>query len=390
MPEQPAPDVSLEYPLPEPGAVRRTSALVAQQPPALRGLGALNAVVRPEGEHWRPAGTRLLIRHRAHLDDRYVATLDFVPEGYHPEFVLGAVQFQHQPGTVRLIDDGGVGRHELTDEQDELGERVRHLGYLERRNLPDLEPLHRATLAATGQEVLIAGEHDPLRPFTKPTEHLGYVQGYPQNPRRARDERALWGAVALHRHVSRAQRWRHEYGTGRIADAEAVPLGALWTVSAPRTIALDMGADGRLEATAVAGARATPRPADRARWTFAPFLWSEVPPSPSLRASVSRTRAQLREALAVDERVGGERRLGYLDERPAPGSLPLFSATHPVLGDQFVTRSEAEALDLGYRVDGVLGYIRDLPGCRTAGPPVVLWGERFGLDRRRTEGFALR
>jgi len=390
MPERRPRDVSLEYRLPEPGAARRSSGLVAQQPPLLRGLGDRAKARRAVGEHWRPAGTAPLIRHRAHSHDHHVATLGPTPEGYEPDWALGAVQVYHQPGTVRLIDRGGDERHVLTDEQDDLGERVRHLGYLERLPFADLEPLYRATLGDTGEEVLIAGERDPLRPYATSTEHLGYVQAYPQNPVRARDERALWGAVALYRHPSERGRWRHRYGTRRPPSPDAVALGALWTAPAPGTVALDETAGGRLETESVSGGATPPRPADRARWVLAPLWWPEVSRFPSLRASASRSRAQLREALHVARAAGGGRRLGYLDERPSPGSLPLFSATHPALGDQFVTRSELEAIDLGYRVDGVLGYIRDLPGSHAGGPAVVLWGHRFGRGRRRIEGFVPR
>ncbi len=64
-------------------------------------------------------------------------------------------------------------------------------------------------------------------------------------------------------------------------------------------------------------------------------------------------------------------------------------ATHPATGDQLVTRSEWEASDLGYEVDGVLGYAYDPPvdlGERTGGPAEIPWGSRLGRVRRRTGG----
>ena len=84
-----------------------------------------------------------------------------------------------------------------------------------------------------------------------------------------------------------------------------------------------------------------------------------------------------------------EQPLGWLRTEPAYGWSPLFSATHPALADQFVTRSEIEATDLGYRVDGVLGYVCDV----SADPPrevpgEILWTSRFGRRRRVTEGHA--
>jgi hypothetical protein len=66
--------------------------------------------------------------------------------------------------------------------------------------------------------------------------------------------------------------------------------------------------------------------------------------------------------------------LGWLRRKDAPGCTALFSATHPVTGDQLVTRSAKEATDLGYLPDGVLGYILDTGADRfDAQPYSVPW-----------------
>jgi hypothetical protein len=57
-----------------------------------------------------------------------------------------------------------------------------------------------------------------------------------------------------------------------------------------------------------------------------------------------------------------------------------------VLGDQYVGRSELEANDLGFRIDGVLGYICDVGADQPVRPADVLWGSRFGRGRRTVEG----
>jgi hypothetical protein len=80
--------------------------------------------------------------------------------------------------------------------------------------------------------------------------------------------------------------------------------------------------------------------------------------------------------------------VGYLRGEPCPGWSPLFSAVHPALPDQYVTRSELEATDMGYRVEGVLGYVLDkwADRSREALPAEVKWASRFGQRRRYLEG----
>ena len=80
--------------------------------------------------------------------------------------------------------------------------------------------------------------------------------------------------------------------------------------------------------------------------------------------------------------------LGYMRGEPPPGWSPLFSAIHPLLPDQYITRSELEAIDMGYRVEGVLGYVLDggLIARRRLSLAEVKWARRFGQGRRYVEG----
>ena len=109
----------------------------------------------------------------------------------------------------------------------------------------------------------------------------------------------------------------------------------------------------------------------------------------SQRATGTRARRLLRSQTARAGHVPsrGQQTLGWLRRRPATGYSPLFSATHPVSGDQFLTRSELEATDLGYSVDGVLGYIFDagVDHSSVLEATTVLWGARFGQGRRYVE-----
>ena len=45
---------------------------------------------------------------------------------------------------------------------------------------------------------------------------------------------------------------------------------------------------------------------------------------------------------------------------PATGRLPLYSAFHPVTGDQLLSTDQWEANDLGYGPAEVLGYVDGL------------------------------
>ena len=104
---------------------------------------------------------------------------------------------------------------------------------------------------------------------------------------------------------------------------------------------------------------------------------SRQPPQPTPRRTLSRPPLPAASML-----------LGYLRREPSPGWSPLFSAVHPALPDQYVTRSELEATDMGYRVEGILGYVLDrwADRSRDALPAEVKWASRFGQQRRYHEG----
>jgi hypothetical protein len=102
--------------------------------------------------------------------------------------------------------------------------------------------------------------------------------------------------------------------------------------------------------------------------------------------------------LAVEQREGGPSPVydagstivGYLKRSPAVDWSPLYSAIHPALGDQYITRSKIEATDLGYQVEGLLGYALDRPADQPAEmfQKEIKWGSRFGQRRRYIEGGA--
>jgi hypothetical protein len=96
-----------------------------------------------------------------------------------------------------------------------------------------------------------------------------------------------------------------------------------------------------------------------------------------------RHRSQHASPIALEGEI-----LGYLKRDPATGWSGLFSAVHPALGDQYVTRSELEAIDMGYAIEGILGYVIDRFANRGRDVPLaeVKWASHFGQRRRYVEG----
>ncbi|HKP89852.1 MAG TPA: hypothetical protein VJT75_07725, partial [Thermoleophilaceae bacterium] len=93
-----------------------------------------------------------------------------------------------------------------------------------------------------------------------------------------------------------------------------------------------------------------------------------------------------RSARAVRARRRGESgdplaRVASIHVHPTPSRLPLFSAVHPVTGDQLLTTEPHEAADLGYGDAELLGYLdRVAPVTGRLGTERrdVPWGSHLG------------
>jgi hypothetical protein len=188
--------------------------------------------------------------------------------------------------------------------------------------------------------------------------------------------------------------WRHCYtAVERRASDHDVALGGIWLEPRDGCTALLLHPGGAVDSELLPPrGEATPSLEGTLRWLAAPVRWSGWRPRGSaLRASASRTRQLAR---VLPPTVPSLRRreeptvLGHLRREPAPGWSPLFAARHPVLGDQFLTRSELEADDMGYVVEGILGYVADRRAdtTRDAMPHEIKWASRFGHRRRYVEG----
>lgn len=357
------------------------------EPPRLPDLTP-GTVRRWEGAAaWIPAESHPLCRHRAIDDQRWVVTTGREPPPDHVlEFDLGVVHRFALPGTRRLVEAGRT--FTLSDEQDELDDDRRGLGYVEQAPLPMLDVLELRRMPSTGQQVLVSGPDDPLYEVAEPVATLGWIEPFPIRPHKATVHTGPWGVVPLLRYAD-TDSWRHRYRSGGDFDEpDSVGLGSLFPEPHDAFTPLRLRSDGRVETDLARPSTPSADPRTTARWVAAPLTWSGArPPVWAHRAAAGRARRLLRDRIRQDG-AGSDAILGWLRRTPAAGFSPLFSATHPVTGDQFVTRSEIEAGDLGYRIDGTLGFILDLGADRSKEdqPKEILWGSRFGKQRRYVEG----
>jgi hypothetical protein len=177
--------------------------------------------------------------------------------------------------------------------------------------------------------------------------------------------------LGLVRAVDR-ERGRHVYGVGRVPPGELV--GELGSLPRDQTEGLEplyITSSGRLVT------EPTSRPSagglrTAARWAAAPLGWrgSGIAPRTRVRAVAERS-ARIARRRGAD---GGEpvARVASIHVHPTPSRLPLFSAVHPVTGDQLLTTDRLEAADLGYGDAELLGYLD---------PSAPVTG-RLGTERR--------
>lgn len=379
----------LDRPTPSSDADRAALSALEWEVPRLPTLHRDTIMRRWTGPSWTGPAKTVLVRHRALDGPRWRLSLDrHPPAGFALEYDLGQVHFHAQPGTSRLLTDGSG--YFTSRVEGGLAEGHASLGYVEDAPLPLLDALMLARVRETAQLVCVSGAEDPLLAHVEIVGSLGYIDGYPLQPRRALDLRGNdWSTITLIRRIDPAS-WRHGYATTThdVPDG-AVSLGALWA-RARTSGSVELRVDGRGRVTSALLALGAERkdPQSVVRWIGAPLAWTAGQPKLwAVRAAASRARAVGTRA-AIRQVQVEPRRLGYLRREPAPGCTALYSASHPAVTDQYVTRSAIEARDLGYVIDGVLGYIGNASADRHLEqlPREVRWGSRFGHGRRYAEG----
>jgi predicted O-methyltransferase YrrM len=125
---------------------------------------------------------------------------------------------------------------------------------------------------------------------------------------------------------------------------------------------------------------------DVVRWVGAPLAWR------GFGRVTSRTRSVARRTLEAFRHtvLTGVDQLppplrppdGWLYRSPGDARIPIFSAIHPVTGDQLVTRDRSEPRELGYGVPALIGYgLASAPATGVLARRFrggVAWGARFG------------
>jgi len=185
--------------------------------------------------------------------------------------------------------------------------------------------------------------------------------------------------------------WRHVYAVGEPAAEglrETSEIGALVARHGPGLIALHLEPDGRLVTEAYDATARRPRLVGSVRWMLAPLTWSDVGgPANRARRVLARLRRFVRRPWAPRMRPPARRGspAGYLYAADGPARLPLFSAIHPITGDQLLSTRAREARVLGYSDASCLGYLAasaPLTGVLGWRRALVPWADRPGVGRR--------
>jgi hypothetical protein len=175
----------------------------------------------------------------------------------------------------------------------------------------------------------------------------------------------------------------HVYSAGKIAwGLRAVELGRLHSQPHDGSVPLWITAEGRaLTPTHIPSIEPAPLRASL-RWAFAPLAWRGFARFSRRAGAVIWRLGWLAKSHEDGEPVSATRhRAGFLHENERDGRLSLYSAVHPITGDQLLTTWRWEATDLGYAQVTLLGYLDpcEPPTGRLAGRrPHVPWASRFG------------
>lgn len=162
--------------------------------------------------------------------------------------------------------------------------------------------------------------------------------------------------LGLVRAIDRS-RGRHVYGVGRLPPGEV--LGELGSLPREPSSGLDsvyITAAGHLVTDVAVRPPARPPPLVAGRWAVAPLTWrrSGIDVATRCRAAAARGRTLVaRRQRPASDPVA---RVASIHRHAAPGRVPIFSAIHPVTGDQLLTTNEWESRDLGYGEAELLGY----------------------------------
>ncbi len=328
-------------------------------PSLLPGQGDYDIVRWERTPTWVSPLSTIIIRYRERESERRMITPGDMPEGFQLEHFVGAVRSTGVAGTKKLIAVGDTFKALSREEWRDLPAGAIELGYLEEAPLPGFEPIALAVHRASGQHILVSLPADPIWGSFDVIEHLGFADPFPIRPRETPATGRPVGVVGVVRAVDVGAR-RHRYGIGKIpAGTVVAELGAI----------AESGLQGSIPAWIIDGYMVTSRyrppmrkPAGRAatRWIGEPIAWGDIGPLPDRLKVMARRGVQSVESRRnLDGTSPGPQGepLGWLFDSARSDLVPLFASHHPVTGDQLLTRSIEDAVQMGYLDSQLLGFM---------------------------------
>lgn len=355
--------------------------------PLLPGHGLYSVSRWEDAPTWLPPLSTILVRYREPIRDHWLVTNGLPPFGYALERHLGALPATGFEGTERLVRIGDEFHAFPRGEWEPVPADGRELGYVELAPLPQLKALAVGTYRATGQQVLVTLPDDPLLAHVDVTRTLGFVEPLPIEPRFSPPGQPGCGLRGLVKTIDRDER-RHRYAIDEIPAGELVgELGAL----ADSELGGSIGAwivDGVLVTERQRPPAGGRRPLRSARWVLEPAVWS------GLTGRKGRARSAVRRTLMASARLARPAAepappsgppAAWLFAEFRPSLSPLYASYHPVTNDQLLTRSPADAGEMGYDRTSLLGFVRTtgpVTGSTQQAITPVPWARRLGAVPR--------
>lgn len=334
---------------------------------------------------WTPPQSGLLRRYLHGATNRYVFITDGAPPpGCRLDYILGSVRRFPLPGTRSVaighstdVSSFVVGGY---DGRDAPG----LLGFVEQAPLPLLDPLWIARDRTTGQQLLVAGEDDPLAAKVEHVSQIGYIEPHPVHPRRAPHVEVDYNLLGVIRSVDLRARC-HRYGVGHPPAGQLEgELGSLLALPSGDCRPLWIDLRGHALTTAWPHHNGRPSLATTLRWSGAPLTWRGFSSAgPKLRATARRAYDAARILTSpAPSAARPSNPAGYLLSAATDRTIPLYAAAHPVTGDQLLSTDEAEAGRLGYEQCALLGHLvarGPVTGTLGVASRAAPWASRFGL-----------
>jgi glycosyltransferase involved in cell wall biosynthesis len=352
-------------------------------PPLLAGQDDYEIVRWSRTPTWIAPLSTVVIRYRERLGERRKVITGDPPEGFQLEHFVGAVRSTGVAGTKMLIAIDGTYRALSREEWRDLPPGALELGYVEEAAFPGLEPIALAVLRATGQHILVSLPADPIFHSFDVIEHLGFAEPFPLRPRETPAAGRPVGLVGLVK-VADAVARRHRYGVGEIPAGQLVgELGAVAESGLQGGIPVWI-VDGYLVTNQYRPPMRKPHGRAAERWILEPISWRDIGPLPDRLKVMARRGVQSVESRRnLDGTSPGPQGdpAGWLFDAARADLVALFASHHPVTGDQLLTRSVEDAVQMGYEDTQMLGFMvpaAPLTGDTDHHPTAVPWARRSG------------